>query len=433
MVTEPGKASRILQMPESKQEAPKQEATEQAQKEEPKEAPKEAVVEAPAEAPKVENEPAVEMAEKPAPTPAATPTPVAVEEAKKHETQIASLEQQPKEQPTPEQPATEPEAKVEEKPMAIAEIAEQPKPATKPIIKVEEPQQTAKVEEPAKPQVPVLIQAAEVEGEKIFIAGTGLSGTNVHIYIDGIFLGKTEVGAEGSYVFEGIGGLDAGRHAVRADMMSDNSTEVIARAVVSLLHEPVIIDPVKVAKVEPKPEMAEPAKDMAKMVEEKAPETMTKTVVVKKAEIASETTEPVVEKEMAAVAPKPAPAKMSPPSKQPKQEPMKVAAVEEKVEMSPSSELAVTPKKMEMIKPAAQMEKPAVEIASDTTASIAEITTGSSVIIRKGDSLWRVSQRRYGEGVRYTTIFDANRDQIRDPDLIYPGQVFEIPTFKEKS
>lgn len=50
-----------------------------------------------------------------------------------------------------------------------------------------------------------------------------------------------------------------------------------------------------------------------------------------------------------------------------------------------------------------------------------------SVIIRTGDNLWTISQRRYGAGIRYTTIYQANRDQIRNPDLIYPGQVFMMP------
>ncbi|WP_298982343.1 LysM peptidoglycan-binding domain-containing protein [uncultured Roseibium sp.] len=49
------------------------------------------------------------------------------------------------------------------------------------------------------------------------------------------------------------------------------------------------------------------------------------------------------------------------------------------------------------------------------------------VIIRKGDNLWRISRRLYGDGVRYTTIYKANTDQIRNPDLIYPGQVFLTP------
>ena len=48
-------------------------------------------------------------------------------------------------------------------------------------------------------------------------------------------------------------------------------------------------------------------------------------------------------------------------------------------------------------------------------------------IIRRGDNLWTIARRVYGEGLRYTTIYQANTGQIRDPDRIYPGQVFELP------
>ncbi|NDW07037.1 LysM peptidoglycan-binding domain-containing protein [Jiella pacifica] len=51
----------------------------------------------------------------------------------------------------------------------------------------------------------------------------------------------------------------------------------------------------------------------------------------------------------------------------------------------------------------------------------------SRVIIRKGDTLWRISRDSYGAGHRYTVIYLANGDQIRDPNLIYPGQVFRMP------
>lgn len=49
------------------------------------------------------------------------------------------------------------------------------------------------------------------------------------------------------------------------------------------------------------------------------------------------------------------------------------------------------------------------------------------LVIQPGDTLWRIAERRYGQGVRYTLIFSANADRIRDPDLIYPGQVFRLP------
>lgn len=45
----------------------------------------------------------------------------------------------------------------------------------------------------------------------------------------------------------------------------------------------------------------------------------------------------------------------------------------------------------------------------------------------RGDNLWQIAERFYGRGARFTAIYRANKDQIRDPDLIFPGQVFVIP------
>ena len=51
----------------------------------------------------------------------------------------------------------------------------------------------------------------------------------------------------------------------------------------------------------------------------------------------------------------------------------------------------------------------------------------SSVVVSRGDSLWRISRATYGTGMRYPLVLKANRDQIRHQDLIYPGQVFALP------
>lgn len=45
----------------------------------------------------------------------------------------------------------------------------------------------------------------------------------------------------------------------------------------------------------------------------------------------------------------------------------------------------------------------------------------------RGDNLWNIARAHYGEGLRYTIIFEANKNQIRDPNLIYPGQTFSLP------
>ena len=49
------------------------------------------------------------------------------------------------------------------------------------------------------------------------------------------------------------------------------------------------------------------------------------------------------------------------------------------------------------------------------------------VVVQPGNSLWRIARRAYGQGIQYTVIFDANRGQINNPDLIFPGQIFALP------
>ena len=50
-----------------------------------------------------------------------------------------------------------------------------------------------------------------------------------------------------------------------------------------------------------------------------------------------------------------------------------------------------------------------------------------AITVQPGNTLWAISRERYGKGILYVRIYEANRDRIRDPDLIYPGQVFAIP------
>ncbi|WP_431205616.1 LysM peptidoglycan-binding domain-containing protein [Bradyrhizobium betae] len=71
----------------------------------------------------------------------------------------------------------------------------------------------------------------------------------------------------------------------------------------------------------------------------------------------------------------------------------------------------------------------ATTVVSASTADVfntAPAGTGSRVITR-GDSLWTLSRLAYGDGARYAVIFNANRDKIHNPNLIYPGQTFVLP------
>ena len=75
------------------------------------------------------------------------------------------------------------------------------------------------------------------------------------------------------------------------------------------------------------------------------------------------------------------------------------------------------------------MLAPVVATGSGGSGASADgnVPAPQSVIIRRGDNLWTISRRLYGRGIRYSTIYEANHDQIRSPHLIYPGQTFVLP------
>jgi nucleoid-associated protein YgaU len=51
----------------------------------------------------------------------------------------------------------------------------------------------------------------------------------------------------------------------------------------------------------------------------------------------------------------------------------------------------------------------------------------ATTVVSRGDSLWRISRVTYGAGTRYAVVYRANRDQIRNQNRIYPGQIFVLP------
>jgi len=60
-------------------------------------------------------------------------------------------------------------------------------------------------------------------------------------------------------------------------------------------------------------------------------------------------------------------------------------------------------------------------------ADTENLEPGSFIVVQPGNSLWRLARKTYGQGVRFHLIYEANREQIQTPDLIYPGQVFRLP------
>ncbi|MFD1701395.1 LysM peptidoglycan-binding domain-containing protein [Methylopila henanensis] len=74
--------------------------------------------------------------------------------------------------------------------------------------------------------------------------------------------------------------------------------------------------------------------------------------------------------------------------------------------------------------PSAPDPSPQATAAGDANPVVAAIETAT---VKRGDSLWRISRSAYGKGMRYTVIYEANDGQIRNPNLIYPGQVLVVP------
>lgn len=62
-----------------------------------------------------------------------------------------------------------------------------------------------------------------------------------------------------------------------------------------------------------------------------------------------------------------------------------------------------------------------------STENSPEPTSNQSYTVVKGDNLWNIAKKFYGDGSKYSAILEANKDKIKSPNLIYPGQVLTIP------
>ena len=72
-------------------------------------------------------------------------------------------------------------------------------------------------------------------------------------------------------------------------------------------------------------------------------------------------------------------------------------------------------------------QKTDAQVPAATAEPASAVPDEGRVVIQPGNNLWRISKVIYGDATKYTLLYQANQDQIRDPDLIYPGQVFKTP------
>jgi nucleoid-associated protein YgaU len=221
----------------------------------------------------------------------------------------------------------------------------------------------------ASPKPTVAVKTAEVDRGGFYAAGIAPPGTHLRIYLNGSAIADVVADAQGQWSLTVGKGVIAGHYVVRADAVT-NKGKVVARAEV-----PFDV-PVAVAQAEqPKPEVKPQAKSDAKS--EPKPDV--------KADIEAKT---------AANA--------------------KADATEAQGDQpKTAADLAAHPEQESN--------------GSSQDASHAVVPSIDTATVTRGDSLWRISRKELGEGIRYTLIYQANASQIRDPNLIYPGQVFVVP------
>ena len=83
---------------------------------------------------------------------------------------------------------------------------------------------------------------------------------------------------------------------------------------------------------------------------------------------------------------------------------------------------AAKPQQNAVLQPA-----PAIAAGSASNEDLSSPATAKMKVVSRGDSLWRISRITYGDGTRYAVVYRANRDRIRDPNLIHPGQILFLP------
>jgi len=330
--------------------------------------------------------------------------------------QVLALVEQPG---APSKLITAPTAKPEaEKPAEVAAA-----PASPDAPKAGEQVAAAPAEQPAAPPVAlgddirVAVEAVEIEGRKIFVAGAAPGGKTVRIYANDLLLGDAKASPENRFLLETERDLKVGDYIIRADVLSPNGDKVLARAAVPFEREPGE-SVAAVAPAEPAPMPAQPEIAGGK---------------TERPQPANQAAVPAEGAPAPTIAATDAPAQpASPDAAAPKPQDQASAAT---VDTQPSADTTTTlaaPKPAEAAAaPATTTETPVVAAgaappAADATAPKLQ-ASASGVIIRRGDTLWRISKRVYGRGTRYSTIYVANQDQITDPNRIWPGQVFRVP------
>lgn len=303
----------------------------------------------------------------------------------------------------------------------------------------------------------VQVTAVELEGDRIFVAGKAPAGATVRGYADKALIGEATSDAGGNFVIEGQMKLEVGNHIVEVELL-DATGKVVVRA--SVPFERPAGEQVSVVAQTPNPAASTSASpDQVEF--ERLRISLTKAMTILE-NLFANGQKPALEQAAAArsateiglqsitgfradanTAPEFA-ASVNAQSAKAKEALALLQAV-------PTGDVdalgTALPKLVALIRellaeqtPVTVSQSAAVSTEAGTTAPAASDSSepktiqqaplapsDNSVIIRRGDTLWQISRRVYGQGVRYTTIYLANETTINNPDRIEPGQIFTVP------
>ncbi len=293
-------------------------------------------------------------------------------------------------------------------------------------------------------QADVTVTAVEIEGSRIFVAGRAKPGSKLQAYADDKLIGNSTTGADGNFVIDGTMDLAVGDHKIRVDLLGPDG-KVAVRTSVNFNRPD--RDQVTVA-AQSNSGGEQQAASLEEGTFEKLKSDAAKAYGLLSALFANNqvpTSEQLAaarsatEIALRSIVDFRASAEATEAFRQAVNQSRKLATDAlgqlRNLPDDPSAVKEALPKLAALIDQLAP--KPQADSADNTSPSIADgprtieqaplTESNGTVIIRRGDTLWQISRRVYGAGVRYTTIYIANEDKIRNPDRILPGQIFGLP------
>ncbi|MDB2467706.1 LysM peptidoglycan-binding domain-containing protein [Planktomarina temperata] len=239
----------------------------------------------------------------------------------------------------------------------------------------------------AKPAVTIDIISYSSNGD-VILGGRGQAGNFVRIYLDNQSLATSKIAADGYWALE-LSDIEPGIYTLRVDELNA-AGDVVSRAETPFKREAA----------------EELAELMAAGTETEEPS------AEGPSESAAETQ--VVDAEA-------------------------LASVEPEAADDPQTEEVVTQEEVNVQAEVAELNPQGEQSSDGGSLAVEGQPADTALVLRTpskkfrvrtvqpGSTLWAIAKESYGAGIEYFKVFEANKERIRDPDLIYPGQVFEIP------